>query len=47
MDLADLVVRMMADNSSYVKALEESTKKLEKFEKEQEGALSEINEQFG
>ena len=45
-DLAALVVRMQADNSQYIKALEQATGKLEKFEKEQEGALSEIKEQF-
>ena len=45
-DLAALVVRMQADNSQYIKALEQATGKLETFEKEQEGALSELKEQF-
>ena len=45
-DLATLVVKMQADNSQYVKKLEESTAKLEKFAKEGESALGSIKEQF-
>jgi hypothetical protein len=45
-DLAALVVRMQADNSQYVAKLQESTNKLEKFQKEQESALDEIGKKF-
>lgn len=45
-DLAALVVRMQADNSQYIKALDQATAKLNKFSKDQQGALSELGNQF-
>jgi len=45
-DLAALVVRMQADNSSYVKALDQATSKLQKFSKDQGELLNEIVGKF-
>jgi hypothetical protein len=45
-DLAALVVRMQADNSQYVKALDQATQKLNKFAKDQEDILDGIDEKF-
>ena len=39
-DLAALVVRMQADNSQYIKALDQATTKLQKFSKDQNDLLS-------
>jgi hypothetical protein len=45
-DLAALVVRMQADNSAYVKALDQATSKLNKFSKDQHSLVSEIGDKF-
>jgi hypothetical protein len=45
-DLAALVVRMQADNSQYIKALDQATGKLSKFAKDQEDAFSQLKDQF-
>jgi len=45
-DLAALVVRMQADNSQYIKALDQATGKLNKFAHDQEGLVHEIGEKF-
>lgn len=46
-DLASLVVRMQADNSQYVKALEQATTRLHKFQEDQEEAFASIAETIG
>ena len=46
-DLATLVVRMQADNSQYVKALDQATQQLNKFAKDQESALEGLAETIG
>jgi hypothetical protein len=45
-DLAALVVRMQADNSQYVKALDQATTKLSKFAKDQEDILGSLAGKF-
>lgn len=45
-DLAALVVRMQADNSQYVKALDQATQRLSKFQKDQEGLLGDLAQKF-
>jgi hypothetical protein len=45
-DLAALVVRMQADNSSYIKALDQATARLSHFQKEQEDRLKELATKF-
>jgi hypothetical protein len=45
-DLAALVVRMQADNSSYIKALDQATSKLSAFQKDQESLLSGLADKF-
>lgn len=45
-DLAALVVRMQADNSAYVKALDQATAKLDKFHKNQTSLLDQMGEKF-
>ncbi|HXI99560.1 MAG TPA: phage tail tape measure protein, partial [Gemmatimonadaceae bacterium] len=45
-DLASLVVRMQADNSQYIKALDQATAKLNKFAHEQENAFTQLKDQF-
>lgn len=45
-DLAALVVRMQADNSQYIKALDQATSKLSKFQKDQESILNDIFQKF-
>lgn len=45
-DLAALVVRMQADNSEYVKALDQATKRLGSFQKEQNEALEKLGEKI-
>lgn len=45
-DLAALVVRMQADNSAYVKALDQATSKLQKFSKDQSELLLEVAGKF-
>lgn len=46
MDLATLVTRMQADNSQYVKALDQATAKLAKFQRDQESMLGGLAEKF-
>lgn len=45
-DLAALVVRMQADNSEYIKALDQATGKLSKFAKDQDDLLGGLAEKF-
>lgn len=45
-DLAALVVRMQADNSSYIKALDQATGKLSQFSKDQTNLLKDLGEKF-
>ena len=45
-DLAALVVRMQADNSAYVKALDQATQRLNSFSKEQDEALGKLGEKI-
>jgi hypothetical protein len=45
-DLAALVVRMQADNSQYIKALDQATNKLSKFSKDQSTLLDDIAKKF-
>lgn len=45
-DLAALVVRMQADNSQYIKALDQATKKLSQFSKDQDDLLKDIGNAF-
>jgi hypothetical protein len=45
-DLAALVVRMQADNSQYIKALDQATSKLNKFSKDQSDLLGDIAKKF-
>ena len=45
-DLATLVARLQADASQYVKALDQATGKLQKFEKDQNDALAGIADKF-
>lgn len=45
-DLANLVVRMQADNSEYIKKLDQATQKLSKFSKDQTSLLSDIDEKI-
>jgi hypothetical protein len=46
-DLAALVVRMQADNSQYIKALDQATGKLQSFAKDQNEALAGLAEKIG
>jgi hypothetical protein len=41
-DLASLVTRLQADNSQYIKALDQATQKLSKFQKDQDALLGSI-----
>ena len=45
-DLAALLVRMQADNSQYIKALDQATGRLNKFQSEQNKALGELAAKF-
>lgn len=45
-DLAALVVRMQADNSQYIKALDQATTKLNKFAKDQESSFGDLKSSF-
>jgi hypothetical protein len=45
-DLAALVVRMQADNSQYIKALDQATAKLSKFSKDQSDLLGDLAAKF-
>lgn len=45
-DLAALVVRLQADNSQYIKALDQSTQKLNKFSSDQSKLLTDIAGKF-
>lgn len=45
-DLASLVARLQADNSQYVKALDQATSKLSKFAKDQDSILNDIFNKF-
>lgn len=45
-DLAALVVRLQADNSQYIKALDQSTQKLQKFSSDQNKLLADIAGKF-
>ncbi len=45
-DLATLVARLQADNSQYVKALDQATGKLQKFQQDQNDLLSGIADKF-
>lgn len=45
-DLAALVVRMQADNSAYMKALDQATGRLSQFEQEQQALLGELAAKF-
>jgi hypothetical protein len=45
-DLATLVARLQADNSQYIKALDQATGKLSKFSKDQESLLGDLANKF-
>lgn len=45
-DLAALVVRMQADNSQYIKALDQANSKLQKFAKDQSTMLDDLAKKF-
>jgi hypothetical protein len=45
-DLATLVARLQADNSQYIKALDQATGKLQKFQQDQNDLLSGIADKF-
>lgn len=45
-DLATLVAHLQADNSQYIKALDQSTKKLQKFSDDQNELLTDIAKKF-